>query len=248
VLILSSIEQAVIEKCLGLIEASNPEIEWCAILAGSVARGVATDRSDIDLLVISDAGLRRPSCSMRVHVQAFTVDDFRRRLLDGDDFASWCVRLGIPLRDSGTWQTIVSSPEAGQWPDWRKKIPHAARRLILAADLMRAGDVTAAAEESLYAAAHVARAILLRSGIFPFSRPELVNQLSEVDHQMLAELLGRLLASEEDPRFLNRTIRYLKRLLVDLDKKTFGEFASQQARDTADRVRARDVNATNSAQ
>ena len=50
----------------------------------------------------------------------------------------------------------------------------------------------AAREELLLAACHLARAILLRDGVFPLSRPELPDQLQAMDAE-LAKLLRRLI-------------------------------------------------------
>ena len=50
--------------------------------------------------------------------------------------ASWLVR----------WNRIVESPEGQIWPDWRHKIEHEARRLLLADQLLKLKDVDAAAE------------------------------------------------------------------------------------------------------
>jgi hypothetical protein len=65
---------------------------------------------------------------------------FMERLRIGDDFAAWCVRFGIPVRLSAVWNRIVESSEAKGWPDWRQKIEHAARRLLLADQLLKLQD------------------------------------------------------------------------------------------------------------
>jgi hypothetical protein len=111
--------------------------------------------------------------------------------------------------------------------------------LILASDLLRIGDLAAASEEALYATAHTARAMLFKSDVFPLSRPEMVDQLVKTGYRTLAELLRRLLLEDEDARFLYRTIRYLKKLLVSLDKATFGTFARGHARDAGKRAESR---------
>lgn len=232
-------EQHAVDECLRAVDTANPNAEWAAILAGSVAREVAIDRSDIDLVIVSEAPLKRPTCLMRVHVQMFTRDEFMRRVRERDDFALWCVRLGVPLRDSPAWRDIAASPDAQLWPAWQTKIAHAGRRLILASQLFRGGDRTAASEEALYAVAHVARAILLKAQVFPLSRPELPQQLEEQGYPNVAALMRRLLAHDEDPRLLRRAIGYTKRLLVHLDRDEFGAFATKYAQNAADRARAR---------
>ena len=96
--------------------------------------------------------------------------------------------------------------------------------------------MAAASEEALYATTHTARAILLQAGVFPLSRPEIVEQLAGGGHRPLVELLRPLLTHDQDARFLHRALRYLKRLLVSLDKDAYGQFATQYAQSAARRV------------
>ena len=236
-------ETAAIRGCIEGMTALNPAVEFAAVLVGSFARKTSTERSDIDIVFVSEQKLQRPRCTARVHAQLFVADELRRKLRDGDDFASWCVRLGLPIADPGIWATITADPEAVEWPNWKPKIMHAMRRLILASDLRETGDLTAASEEALYAATHTARAILLRAAVFPLSRPEMVDQLATAGHQPLAELLRRLLAEEEDDRFLYRTVCYLKRLLISLDKVAYAQLATKYAHDAAQRLQACRANA-----
>lgn len=171
-------------------------------------------------------GIRSPTD--RLHVQSIREGTFREKLQVGDDFAGWCVRFGVPLLTSKGWLAIVNSPDAELWPDWRKKVTHAARRLMLAATMVDAGDDEAAAEETLYAASHAARAMLLKSGVFPLSRPEMVQQLQEAGHRSLAELLKQLIYGTTNERQLRRAQLYMKKLLVHLDKITYGDYVNMR--------------------
>lgn len=229
-------ESAAIIDCIETTTAVNPGVAFAAILIGSVARGTSAHNSDIDMVILSAQDLRLPRRSGRMHVQFFSTEDFLYRLRIGDDFALWCVRLGLPITDPGIWSSITAAPEATQWPNWKRKLPHATRRLFLASQLLRAGDVTAATEEALYAATHTARAILLRTGVFPLSRPEIVEQLSAARYRPLVEVLRPLLRHVENPRLLHRTVRYLKRVLIGLDKDAYGQLATKYAAGAALRV------------
>lgn len=207
------------EVCSG-----NAGAELSIILIGSVARSTHTSQSDLDLLVIGD---RLPIIERhpdRLHVQALTTKQLADRLRDGDDFAAWCVRYGVPLVTSSEWLKIVNSPDAAIWPDWRKKIRHAARRLILSAALLETGDIAAAAEEMLYAVSHTARAILLKNAVFPLSRPEIITQLRDLGHERLGKLLQDLSYEEPTKAALNRDSLYVKRLLLYMDKPAYREF------------------------
>jgi uncharacterized protein (UPF0332 family) len=198
------------------------------ILIGSVARSTHTSQSDLDLLVVGDQSPVVERHPNRLHVQALTTKQFVERLRAGDDFAAWCVRYGVPLVASSGWLKIVSSSDAAIWPDWHKKIRHAARRLTLAATLLETGDMIAAAEEMLYAASHTARAILLKRGIFPLSRPEIIRQLREAGHEHLGTVLQDLSYEEPTKAELNRDLLYIKRLLVYLDRPLYREFVKQR--------------------
>ncbi len=210
------------------LRALNPERDLNVILVGSVARGTETLQSDLDLLVVSDAEIRLPAPRGRLHVQWFTEDAFREKLRSGDDFAAWCVRFGVPLISSAAWTSIINSTEAEAWPEWRKKVTHATRRLFLATAMLDAGDLDASAEETLYAVSHTARALLLRQGAFPLSRPEMVQQLAESGHQALGEQLKELIYGTANERRLTRTHFYVKKLLVHLDKTTYRNYVSER--------------------
>ena len=170
------------------------------VLVGSGARGVRNPRSDIDVLVLHGDDrrirLKRPG---DVHLQQDSRSRFLKRLKDGDDYPGWALRFGTPLRDPGGWwaEHAAAEIENPHWPDWRPKVEHARKRIGMAFELLEVGDVDAASEELLFAASHVARAILLKQGVFPLSRPELPSQLKDVDPS-LAGLLAELIEGEMD--------------------------------------------------
>lgn len=215
---------SLIQGFIGEVRSSNKDAEIAVILIGSVARSTHTSQSDLDLLIVSDQPVlvdRRPD---RLHVQALTTQQFMDRLRGGDDFVAWCVRYGVPIVSSKSWLHIIASPEAAIWPDWHTKVRHAARRLTLAATLLQTRDIAAAGEEMLYAASHTARAILLKSGIFPLSRPEIINQLREAGHERLGRVLEELSYDPPTREALTRDLMYIKRLLILLDRRVYSEF------------------------
>ncbi|MGB9242909.1 MAG: nucleotidyltransferase domain-containing protein [Candidatus Acidiferrales bacterium] len=206
------------------VSSANQEMQISVILIGSVARSTHTSQSDLDLLVISDQLPLVERHADRLHVQALTAQQFTERLRAGDDFAAWCVRYGVPIATAKPWLDIVSSAEAAIWPDWHTKVHHAARRLALAAVLLQTEDIAAAGEEMLYAVSHTARAILLKAGVFPLSRPEIISQLRETNHERLAKMLEDLSYQEPSKAALNRYSLYIKRLLVTIDRPAYQEF------------------------
>lgn len=212
------------------VSSANKDEQISVILIGSVARSTHSSQSDLDLLVISDRSALVERHPDRLHVQVLTTQQFTERLRAGDDFAGWCVRYGVPIVAAKPWLDIVNSVEAAIWPDWHRKIRHAGRRLVLAAALLETGDIEAAREELLYAVSHTARAILLQARIFPLSRPEIISQLRESNHDRLAIILEDLSYQEPTKSALKRYSMYVKRLLVFMDRPAFREFAQMHQR------------------
>jgi len=213
------------------------------ILIGSVARNTNSERSDLDLLVLSEEDPHIPTAPTGFHVASNSATNFVENLKAGEDFEAWCIRLGTVLEDNGLWAQIKARPEAGVWPSWEKKIHHGTRRLFLGVELMKRGDLDAASEEMLYAIGHAIRGILLKSSVFPLSRPELEDQVRSLNYPQLAEIhRGLRLGENVSFRFLNRCQKYAKKLLCHLSTDVYalcaGEFRRKQ-RIKADKLRLR---------
>ena len=182
------------------------------VLVGSCARGVTHRSSDVDVLVLHDDGhrirMKRPG---DIHLQQDSRSRFLRRLEDGDDYPGWALRFGTPLRDPDGWWAKHAAAEIASphWPDWCPKVEQARKRMKMASELLDVGDLDAASEELLFAASHVARATLLRDGVFPLSRPELPSQLDTVDSS-----LGRLLEALMDDDTDTASLRAGESLLI----------------------------------
>ena len=220
---------AIEEFCTALNKASPSELP-SVILIGSVARNSETPRSDVDLLIIGARKLKTCSAPSNFHLHITTAQDFLRKLRNGDDLAAWCVRFGVSIQDAGIWREITGSVEAQTWPDWRKKILHATRRLVLAKTLLATGDIDAASEEVLYAASHAARAVLLKSKVFPLARAELVSQTRNIGHERLAQMLETFLFGAPDENAVQSGMQYLKKLFVDLDESEFKRWSQEFSR------------------
>lgn len=165
------------------------------VLIGSVARGVETRRSDVDLLLTlaDDARLPvRPPADL--HLQQESRARFMERLRAADDYPIWALRYGRIIHDPTGWWTGQAATEeaSGRFPDWTPKIALAEQSLRWAADLLAVEDMDAFEEQSLYTASHLARALLLRRGVMPLSRPELAAQLREVGELEIASSLDAL--------------------------------------------------------
>ena len=175
------------------------------VVIGSAARDAMNGRSDIDILVLNDdkdcrIQLERPG---QIHLQQESRSRFLKRLEAGDDYPGWTLRFGIPIRDPDGWwaERVADELEAPHWPDWRPKVDHAKKRMNMALELLEIGDVEASSEELMFAASHFARAILLKQGVFPLSRPELPAQLRNIEPD-IGRLLERLIAGDSTVAFL----------------------------------------------
>jgi hypothetical protein len=188
------------------------------VLIGSSARGTTHEGSDIDILVIHEDDRRirldRPG---DIHLQQESRSRFLQRLENGDDYPGWALRFGIPVRAPGGWwaKQVAVEQENPHWPDWRPKAEHARKRILTSGQLLDVGDVYAASEEMMFAASHVARAVLLKHGQFPLSRMELPSQLEDMAPD-LACLLRRLIDVELAPDELRSGEVLLRRYITEL--------------------------------
>jgi predicted nucleotidyltransferase len=211
-----------------LRRANNDDL--AIVLVGSAARNVRTEESDIDLLLVGRERPSVPKCFPGFHIQSSSMQEFLRTLQNGEDFESWCVRLGVPLFDGGQWAEILGSEEAKNWPRWELKVAHGARRLFLASEFIEMGDDLAASEELVYTLGHIARGLLLKAGTFPLSRPELAGQIRTLGYPHLATLHEQLRGNGVDRRLLGQARTYSKRLLCHLDRDAYGACATEYRR------------------
>jgi hypothetical protein len=236
--------QDLLQHYVAQVREVNPSV--CVVLIGSVARGTSSDRSDLDVLVISEDAPRLPLAPKGFHVASSSAAKFLKSLESGEDFEAWCVRLGVVLHDDGIWARVKTRPEAAVWPNWERKILHGTRRLFLAGQLIQRGDPDAAAEEMLYALGHAGRGLLLKAGIFPLSRPELEGQVRALKYPHLAEAHRRLrLGDSLSFEFLRQCRQYAKKLLCHLSTNLYGQCAREfqrKQRIKADRLRLQRFN------
>lgn len=186
------------------------------LLVGSYARGVARPESDVDLLVlVPDLPATRPRLPAGIHLHFERLADVPKRLREGDDYLIAALRYGAAVYDRShrVRQLRGLLAEAG-WPDWRKKLDQARRRLAIADSLLEARDADAAAEEYLVAASHLSRAALLRAGTYPLARPELAGQLRQIGHDRLAEALESLIHGAVAERELRTAASHLRDVLA----------------------------------
>jgi hypothetical protein len=160
-------------------------------LTGSTARERRTAISDLDYHVIG----RRPNVSDLpgdVDVVATSVERFRSRLLEGDDFVQWTLRCGCILHDTGPMRDGVRLiTDTGLWPDAQRKLESLELHRTEVERLIGMGDQGAAQEQLRAMLTTAARGLLLQARTFPLAREELPGQLERAGCRPLARALAR---------------------------------------------------------
>lgn len=181
-----------------LVAAAQAQNAFAVVLTGSMARDVPpTSWSDVDLYALDVVASEPPAA---VHLFEVKVTQFEHQVLAGDDVAQWAARYGRPLFGQANWTSLVRRllPEA-PWPDHRVKLAQAKRRLETSRLLLDAGDAASAQKELVYAASHLARALLLERDVFPLSRPELPDQLRGLNEQDVARSVETVASARTAP-------------------------------------------------
>lgn len=182
---------------LGLVEVHQAVVRRARaaganalILSGSTVRGCRTEISDVDYhLVGPKIGTRDLSRELDLHV--LSQEKLESQVLAGDDFVQWSLRFGCVILDDGTVRRALRAiAERRPWPDAARKAAHATKSLELAARFVSTGDHDGSVVQVRTALSLTARAHLLRVGIFPLARAEIVDQLDAVGESRLARDLA----------------------------------------------------------
>lgn len=208
-----------INQTLRNLESTGVLPRSTVLLLGSSARRTQTWRSDIDILVITLHETARWRVPAEVHLHVETRDKFIARLLAKEDFPAWALRYGVVVHDSDNWwKSIQQNPNLSSiWPDWRLKLPQARKRLEKARELLTIGDTEASTEQLLLASALAARAILLKAGIFPLSRPEIPSQSTLSKDLPLANALRALESENQTEEKLHALLQVIESTLSRLE-------------------------------
>jgi hypothetical protein len=166
-------------------------------LTGSTARRRRTAISDLDYHVIG----QRPDVSDLpgdVDIVAVSPSRFLEQLRDGDDYPQWTLRCGCILYDAGVMRdgfSLITHEDL--WPNGNRKLASLADHRREVERLVRMGDRDAAQDQVRATLTTAARGLLLRAGVFPLARSELVGQLNHVGYQDLAHALGASIYQEQ---------------------------------------------------
>jgi hypothetical protein len=181
---------------------------------GSAVRERGHRRSDFDLLVIH-RGKRPPiKPPVEVDIRFVSLERINDQISKGHEVVGWALKFGSAIYDpEGIWRNLQQS-----WGD-HIPLPSAAQAgergrqaLARAAEMLDAEDESAADDLLLAALTQFVRERLIRSDIFPASRPELPDQLRDVDrNDPLARLLEKAMQEESSPRELMSELKAMHR-------------------------------------
>lgn len=185
----------------------NPNVVAVVVVGSAIRSAVSSD--DLDLVVICrDRRLLREKAPIEIDLRSFDLDQIEGDVRRGQDLLTWSLQYGECLYDpSGVWADLVHR--------WRGRLPlpdvsvakSRAETALAHLEVMRAaGDDDAAVDLNVSYLTHLARAALAKAGVFPASRPELPDQLRDINQADLADRLDRALSA--------RTARRTSRMAV----------------------------------
>ena len=189
----------------------NPKV--CSVLAIGSAIREGVRSADLDLVVLF-CGTQTPKLAVPpidVDLRTYSLDDVEALVQQGHDLLGWTVKYGQPLLDKGgVWHRLAQSLRPVlPLPPLNVARERAARTETILKTLLEIGDQDAAQEQLLSLLTHLSRACLARHGIYPASRPELPQQLRQVDEIALAQLLEQTLEHEGAPSDIYRDLKRL---------------------------------------
>ena len=174
---------------------------WAIVIFGSVIRRNAKYSLDVDLLIIYEND--RPSFAnppLDVDIRSYCRADIESLIQEGHEVLGWAIRFGKVLYEKDTYWTTLCD----KWKDYlplpsaRIADKRAERAKQLFEDIKVIGDEDAAEEQFIAMLTQMARACLIRSGIYPASRPELPEQLKSVGKHGLASQLEEVLQKRRE--------------------------------------------------
>ena len=178
----------------------NSDIRAVVIL-GSIIRHQANYSTDVDLLVIYEKD--KPDYvlpPLDVDIRSYRQEDIESLVLEGHELLCWTIRFGKVLHERDEYWTTLCD-------NWKDRLPFPSARIAderaertkqILEDLKAIGDEDAAQEQYITMLTQIARACLIRSDIYPASRPELPDQLRSIGEHELASQLERALQTRHE--------------------------------------------------
>ena len=184
--------QAWVSRFLRSAQADE-NIRAVIAVGSSVRRGVAS--VDLDLVVLAkDVSKLKIRPPIDVDLRTYPSDQVDALISGGSDLIGWAVMYGkVLLQKQEFWDRIMR--------EWTGRVPlpseevstkRSSEALRRFNNMLEIGDSEAAYEQALSYLTHLARAQLIKNGIYPASRPELAEQLRAIDCAVLADRLEKL--------------------------------------------------------
>lgn len=178
------------------LELADRDENIIAVVA--VGSAVRPDVASIDLdlvIICKEPDKLKAKQPIEVDLRAYSAAEVDVLIGAGNDMLGWAAMYGRRLfQREQFWDAVVDK--------WQRRLPLpsadvAVRRADEAFHRLRKvfelGDTDAAHEQAVSYLTHVARAELLKAGVYPTSRPELPNQLRTCGRPQVAAALERLL-------------------------------------------------------
>lgn len=183
------------------------------VVMGSVVRERGHRRSDFDLLVVYRGKRPAIKAPLEVDIRFVEVDQMEDQVSEGQEIVCWALQFGTALYDpEQCWHRIQKS--------WTGRVPlpsmsdarsRGEKSLARAVEMLQLGDESAADDLVLAALTQFVRERLIKSGVFPASRPELPNQLRELSkNDPLAQLLDEAMFDDSDPTELVSRLKHIQ--------------------------------------
>ena len=180
-----------------LDEAESDENILAIVAIGSSVRPNVSS-ADLDIVVlVGETTKFKAKPPMEVDLRAFNIGEIGAQISKGNDLLGWTAMFGKCLfQRNRNWQQILET--------WRDRVPLPSADVALERsrnalqrfrDLLDAGDRDAAREQAVSYLTHLARASLIKKGVYPASRPELPGALIKVGCYGLAERLEKLVGT-----------------------------------------------------
>ena len=174
---------------------------WAIVIFGSIVRQQVKYSADVDLLIIYESD--KPnfvSPPLDVDIRLCRRKDIEFLISEGHELLGWTILFGKGLHEKNQYWTNLCDKWKNQLPlpSARTADDRAERAKHLFEDLKVIGDEDAAQEQFIAMLTQTARAHLIRSGIYPASRPELPDQLKSIGQDNIAAQLEEALQKRRE--------------------------------------------------
>jgi predicted nucleotidyltransferase len=151
---------------------------------------------DLDMLFVYNGSKPKLSSRrMEVDLRSYSRAEVTSLLERGHDLISWAIRFGkVVCQRDRYWERLTSKwIDSLPLPSVAETDERSKKAWTLFTDLVELGDIDAALEQYITYLTHRARICLVRSNVYPASRPELPGQLRDIGARSLAQNLEQAL-------------------------------------------------------